>query len=154
MLMPTHTIAQHSLLSRVMAVQWTGCSSFRSARHPKRRTNGKRGSVPDAHQAAHAWGHRSGVRGRLTVSHNASRAFVLCRKTCLLLRYAHDSFRFVGVTHTVHVLTVPYSPTFITTIGIDFKIKYVDLDGIRTKLQIWDTGTDTLSTVCADTSCV
>ncbi|KAK7253648.1 GTPase [Aureococcus anophagefferens] len=36
--------------------------------------------------------------------------------TCLLLRYAFDSF----------------SPTFITTIGIDFKIKEV-------KLQIWDT---------------
>src|SRR5687768_3590367 len=46
------------------------------------------------------------------------------RKTCLLLRYAHDSF----------------SPTFITTIGIDFKIKYVDIGGTRTKLQIWDTG--------------
>lgn len=44
-------------------------------------------------------------------------------KTCLLLRYANDSF----------------SPTFITTIGIDFKIKNVDIDGKRVKLQIWDT---------------
>ena len=44
-------------------------------------------------------------------------------KTCLLLRYANDSF----------------SPTFITTIGIDFKIKNVDIDGKRIKLQIWDT---------------
>ncbi|CAB9527816.1 Ras-related protein Rab [Seminavis robusta] len=44
-------------------------------------------------------------------------------KTCLLLRYANDSF----------------SPTFITTIGIDFKIKNVDIDGTRIKLQIWDT---------------
>ena len=44
-------------------------------------------------------------------------------KTCLLLRYANDSF----------------SPTFITTIGIDFKIKPIDLDGKRVKLQIWDT---------------
>ena len=33
-------------------------------------------------------------------------------KTCLLLRYANDSF----------------SPTFITTIGIDFKIKNVEVD--------------------------
>jgi hypothetical protein len=33
-------------------------------------------------------------------------------KTCLLLRYANNSF----------------SPTFITTIGIDFKIKNVDID--------------------------
>ena len=44
-------------------------------------------------------------------------------KTCLLLRYANDSF----------------SPTFITTIGIDFKIKNIQLDGKRIKLQIWDT---------------
>ena len=44
-------------------------------------------------------------------------------KTCLLLRYAYDSF----------------SPTFITTIGIDFKIKHVEIDGLRCKLQIWDT---------------
>merc|ERR1719198_2569339 len=44
-------------------------------------------------------------------------------KTCLLLRYAYDSF----------------SPTFITTIGIDFKIKHLDLDDVKVKLQIWDT---------------
>lgn len=44
-------------------------------------------------------------------------------KTCLLLRYANDSF----------------SQTFITTIGIDFKIKNLELEGKRIKLQIWDT---------------
>lgn len=44
-------------------------------------------------------------------------------KTCLLLRYANDSF----------------SPTFITTIGIDFKIKNIEIDEKRIKLQIWDT---------------
>lgn len=44
-------------------------------------------------------------------------------KTCLLLRYANDSF----------------SPTFITTIGIDFKIKTIELGGKVIKLQIWDT---------------
>jgi len=44
-------------------------------------------------------------------------------KTCLLLRFAYDSF----------------SPTFITTIGIDFKIKHIALDGMHVKLQIWDT---------------
>jgi Ras-related protein Rab-8A len=44
-------------------------------------------------------------------------------KTCLLLRYANDSF----------------SPTFITTIGIDFKIKNISLQDTRIKLQIWDT---------------
>ena len=41
-------------------------------------------------------------------------------KTCLLLRYANDSF----------------SPTFITTIGIDFKIKNIQLGGKRIKLQV------------------
>ena len=41
-------------------------------------------------------------------------------KTCLLLRYANDSF----------------SPTFITTIGIDFKIKTIEVDSKRIKLQV------------------
>ena len=44
-------------------------------------------------------------------------------KTSLLLRYANDTF----------------SSTFITTIGIDFKIKTVHLGGKKVKLQIWDT---------------
>lgn len=44
-------------------------------------------------------------------------------KTCLLMRYASDTF----------------SPTFITTIGIDFKVKYADIDGKRIKMQLWDT---------------
>ena len=47
-----------------------------------------------------------------------------CEKTSILLRYANDSF----------------SPTCITTIGIDFKIKNIQLDDKRVKLQIWDTG--------------
>ena len=44
-------------------------------------------------------------------------------KSCLLLRFAEDAF----------------TPSFITTIGIDFKIKKVLLDGRWAKLQIWDT---------------
>jgi len=32
-----------------------------------------------------------------------------------------------------------FTSSFITTIGIDFKIKTVDVDGLRVKLQIWDT---------------
>lgn len=41
----------------------------------------------------------------------------------MLLRFSDDSF----------------TPSFITTIGIDFKIRTIDLDGKRIKLQIWDT---------------
>ena len=44
-------------------------------------------------------------------------------KSCLLLRFSDDQF-----------------PTsFITTIGIDFKIRTLELEGKRVKLQIWDT---------------
>ncbi len=32
-----------------------------------------------------------------------------------------------------------FTTSFITTIGIDFKIKTIELDGKRIKLQIWDT---------------
>ncbi|KAF6030687.1 RAB10 [Bugula neritina] len=44
-------------------------------------------------------------------------------KTCLLFRFSDDAF----------------NTTFISTIGIDFKIKTVDLGGKKIKLQIWDT---------------
>lgn len=44
-------------------------------------------------------------------------------KTCVLFRYADDTF----------------NTTFISTIGIDFKIKTIELQGKRIKLQIWDT---------------
>jgi len=44
-------------------------------------------------------------------------------KSCLLLRFSDDSF----------------TTSFITTIGIDFKIKTIELEGKRIKLQIWDT---------------
>lgn len=44
-------------------------------------------------------------------------------KSCLLLRFSEDSF----------------TSSFITTIGIDFKIKKLLLDDKWVKLQIWDT---------------
>lgn len=44
-------------------------------------------------------------------------------KSCLLLRYSDDSF----------------TSSFITTIGIDFKIKSILCDESKVKLQIWDT---------------
>ncbi|KAL4400880.1 GTP-binding protein [Malassezia pachydermatis] len=44
-------------------------------------------------------------------------------KSCLLLRFCDDA----------------WTPSFITTIGIDFKIRTIEVDGKRIKLQIWDT---------------
>eukprot|EP01084_Bolivina_argentea_P041807 77176_1 len=44
-------------------------------------------------------------------------------KSCLLSRFSDDSF----------------TVSFVTTIGIDFKIKTVEIHGTRVKLQIWDT---------------
>lgn len=44
-------------------------------------------------------------------------------KSCLLLRYSDDSF----------------TSSFITTIGIDFKIKSILCGESKVKLQIWDT---------------
>ena len=44
-------------------------------------------------------------------------------KSCILLRFVDDQF----------------TPSFITTIGIDFKIKTIEIDGKQIKLQIWDT---------------
>jgi len=44
-------------------------------------------------------------------------------KTCVLFRFSEDAF----------------NATFISTIGIDFKIRTIELDGKKIKLQIWDT---------------
>lgn len=44
-------------------------------------------------------------------------------KTSILFRFSDDAF----------------TPTFISTIGIDFKIKTIELRGKKIKLQIWDT---------------
>lgn len=32
-----------------------------------------------------------------------------------------------------------FSPTFISTVGIDFRIRTIEIDGVLIKLQIWDT---------------
>lgn len=44
-------------------------------------------------------------------------------KTCFLLKFADENF------NTSH----------ISTIGIDFKIKTIQIDGKNIKLQVWDT---------------
>ena len=44
-------------------------------------------------------------------------------KSCLLLRFADDT----------------YTESYISTIGVDFKIRTIELDAKTIKLQIWDT---------------
>lgn len=44
-------------------------------------------------------------------------------KTNILLRFVNEE----------------YKMTHITTIGVDFKIKTLNADGTRIKMQIWDT---------------
>jgi GTPase SAR1 family protein len=44
-------------------------------------------------------------------------------KSCLLLRFADDEFK----------------PSFLPTIGIDFRVREVAVEGARLRLQIWDT---------------
>lgn len=55
-------------------------------------------------------------------------------KSSLLLRFAEDSF----------------SHTFISTIGVDFKTRTIDIDGEQVKLSIWDTaGQERFRTITA-----
>lgn len=44
-------------------------------------------------------------------------------KTCLLNRYVQDTF----------------SSDFITTIGIDYRLKFITVDNVACRLEIWDT---------------
>jgi small GTP-binding protein len=44
-------------------------------------------------------------------------------KTNILLRFASDEFK----------------NNHVTTIGVDFKVKVLHVDGVNIKVQIWDT---------------
>jgi small GTP-binding protein len=44
-------------------------------------------------------------------------------KSCLLLRYTDNKFQ----------------ESFMTTIGVDFKTKFIEIEKVKVKLQIWDT---------------
>ena len=64
------------------------------------------------------------VEGFLTLaSFFLTRCCSVCSQSCLLLRFADDT----------------YTESYISTIGVDFKIRTIDLDGKTIKLQIWDT---------------
>jgi hypothetical protein len=60
-------------------------------------------------------------------------------KSCLLLRFSDDTF----------------TTSFITTIGIDFKIRIIELDNRLIKLQIWDTaGQERFRTITTGCDCL
>ncbi|KAH0796026.1 GTP-binding protein YPTM2 [Histomonas meleagridis] len=44
-------------------------------------------------------------------------------KTCIVTRFCDNAF----------------DESFLTTVGVDFKIKMIEIDGVTIKLQIWDT---------------
>ena len=53
-------------------------------------------------------------------------------KSCLLLRFADDE----------------YTDSYLSTIGVDFKIRTIEIEGKSVKLQIWDTaGQERLRTI-------
>ncbi|KZT11146.1 GTP-binding protein ypt1 [Laetiporus sulphureus 93-53] len=55
-------------------------------------------------------------------------------KSCLLLRFAEDAF----------------TDSYLSTIGVDFKIRTIDFEGKTIKLQIWDTaGQERFRTIAA-----
>lgn len=55
-------------------------------------------------------------------------------KSCLLIRFAEDIF----------------SDNYISTIGVDFKIKTIEIDGKTVKMQVWDTaGQERFRTITA-----
>ena len=41
-----------------------------------------------------------------------------------------------------------FSNAFISTIGVDFKIKQIDVNNKQAKLQIWDTGMESNNILC------
>lgn len=45
-------------------------------------------------------------------------------KSCVLMRFADDNY---------------FSESYISTIGVDFKVRTIELHGMTVKLQIWDT---------------
>lgn len=70
-------------------------------------------------------------------------------KSSLLLRFADNTFSGVFLLLSIkHCgvnleqpsnLVVPSAGSYITTIGVDFKIRTVEINGEKVKLQIWDT---------------
>ncbi|XP_008582195.1 PREDICTED: ras-related protein Rab-35 [Galeopterus variegatus] len=61
-------------------------------------------------------------------------------KSSLLLRFADNTFSGVGKSSLLlRFADNTFSGSYITTIGVDFKIRTVEINGEKVKLQIWDT---------------
>ena len=61
-------------------------------------------------------------------------------KTCILFRWLFQQYFSVDNTYfRFRFSEDAFNTTFISTIGIDFKIKTIELRGKKIKLQIWDT---------------
>jgi Ras-related protein Rab-1A len=58
-------------------------------------------------------------------------------KSCLLVRYAVSINFFFNNLHITQENS--FNENFFNTIGVDFKIKTIQMDGQNIKLQIWDT---------------
>jgi len=55
-------------------------------------------------------------------------------KTCLLMKFADGTF----------------TENYVSTIGVDFRVKMLNVDGKKVKLQIWDTaGQERFRTICS-----
>lgn len=107
-------------LPLLLALDVTGAVSFRSRSRPTRPP------LPTQH-ASQLRAERNIPTNRLLFPPLQIKLLLIgdsgVGKSCCLLRFSEDSF----------------TPSFITTIGIDFKIRTIELDGKRVKLQIWDT---------------
>ncbi|KAG8504685.1 Ras-related protein Rab-35, partial [Galemys pyrenaicus] len=61
-------------------------------------------------------------------------------KSSLLLRFADNTFSGLCTGHPMGLVNVHMcAGSYITTIGVDFKIRTVEINGEKVKLQIWDT---------------